>query len=95
MLHVSVFSFILKSFSHRAGMVGETGDATERFLRSAAKGEVDPRASLNKGAAHAKARAAEPAPAVSKHLSTCEPTSVPLSSPKVQHVTQFACCIQV
>lgn len=45
--------------------MGETGDATERFLRSAAKGEVDPRASLHRGAAHAKARAAEPAPAVS------------------------------
>lgn len=44
-----------------SGMVGETGEASERFLRSAAKGEIDPRAALKRSASNARSRAAEPA----------------------------------
>ena len=43
-----------------AGMIDETGEATARFLRAAAKGEVDPRAAQRKAAAEAKKKAAEP-----------------------------------
>ncbi len=35
----------------RAGMVAETGEATARFLRSVAEGEVDQREALNEQAA--------------------------------------------
>lgn len=45
---------------HPAGMVHETGEATERFLRSAAEGEVDANAARRRNVEAGKARAAEP-----------------------------------
>ena len=45
---------------HPAGMVHETGEATERFLRSAAEGEVDANAARRQNVEAGKARAAEP-----------------------------------
>jgi hypothetical protein len=41
-------------------MVHETGEATERFLRSAAEGEVDANAVRRRNVEAGKARAAEP-----------------------------------
>lgn len=54
-----------------SGMVGETGESTERFLRSAAKGEIDPRASLKRSASNARSRAAEPAKRTAGGPKTC------------------------
>lgn len=50
------------------GMVHDTGEATERFLRSAAKGEVDAAAARRQSVEAGKARAAAPPAQLSVRL---------------------------
>ena len=41
---------VIEDVCARAGMVTETGEATARFLKSIARGEIDPKDSLNQQA---------------------------------------------
>ena len=75
-------------FCGASGMVHETGEATERFLRSVASGDLDRRAALDRQASHALAKI-NAAPL--KYTDSCRMAGLAMSEEIVAQVGLYGC----